>query len=315
MHYTRLGNYELSQLMLGTAQFGYEYGINNRSGQPSFDEVCAILQAAYEGGVNCLDTAPAYGDSEEVLGRALQETRLTGKMVVVSKALRTVREEACADEIAIDVEKAVTESLKRLQLDVLPICLVHNETNFSHVEALYRLKEKGLIHHIGASVLQPEGAREVIHSEQAEALLLATNILDRRYSHRGILRDAKTSGIAVFARSVYQQGLILMEPTDVPSDLQAVLPALNELHEVATSESISIEELALRYVLGLEGVSCVVIGVERTQQLRENLEIFAHGPISTSLQKHLSTLPLNLPSVIFEPWRWQKRVADIPAKA
>ena len=60
-----------SRLMLGTVQFGLEYGIANVSGKPSFDRVCDILRAAYEGGVTALDTAAAYGTSEEVVGSAL----------------------------------------------------------------------------------------------------------------------------------------------------------------------------------------------------------------------------------------------------
>src|SRR5580658_3456445 len=74
-----------SRLTLGTAQFGLNYGVANRSGQPSFDDVCAILRRAYERGVNVIDTAPGYGSSEEVLGKALRQLDLVGKMRVVTK--------------------------------------------------------------------------------------------------------------------------------------------------------------------------------------------------------------------------------------
>ena len=62
-----------SKMMLGTVQFGLNYGIANTAGKPSYETARDIIKAAYENGVNCLDTAAGYGDSEEVLGRALTE--------------------------------------------------------------------------------------------------------------------------------------------------------------------------------------------------------------------------------------------------
>src|SRR5690349_2612636 len=76
---------ELSQLMLGTVQFGMAYGIANKSGQPAYEEARDILAAAYEGGVNCLDTAASYGNSEATIGRALQELGLREQFAVVTK--------------------------------------------------------------------------------------------------------------------------------------------------------------------------------------------------------------------------------------
>ena len=121
MKMTQLADLELSQLMLGTAQFGLNYGIANKSGQISYKTVSDILVCAYEGGVNCLDTAASYGMSEEVLGKSLAELGLTTKMIVVSKISPMVDEylsSKVADKI---VEESVTRSLKLLQLDVLPI--------------------------------------------------------------------------------------------------------------------------------------------------------------------------------------------------
>ena len=83
MKTTAFAEYRLSQLMLGTAQFGVQYGIANTKGQPSYEDVRGILACAFEGGVNCLDTSVAYGASEELIGRALQELSLAERMIVV----------------------------------------------------------------------------------------------------------------------------------------------------------------------------------------------------------------------------------------
>ena len=125
MQTTTIGDLELSQLMIGSAQFGTDYGIANRSGQPSYQAILDILACAYEGGVNCVDTAAAYGSSEEVLGRALAELRIADEFIVATKVPPLPEELSStqtADEI---VEESVTRSLQRLRLEVLPICLLH----------------------------------------------------------------------------------------------------------------------------------------------------------------------------------------------
>ena len=61
----------MTALGLGTAQLGVAYGISNRSGRPSEAEASAILECALEQGIDTIDTAPAYGESEALLGRLL----------------------------------------------------------------------------------------------------------------------------------------------------------------------------------------------------------------------------------------------------
>ena len=74
-----------SRLLLGTVQFGLNYGIANTQGKPSFERVKAILRTALDNGITSLDTAAAYGDSEEVLGKALAELDIADRMTIVSK--------------------------------------------------------------------------------------------------------------------------------------------------------------------------------------------------------------------------------------
>lgn len=78
--------YNFSQFMLGTAQFGTGYGIANQIGRPSYQTVLKILECAAANGVNCLDTAPTYGDSEKIIGRAIRELGIADRMMVVTKA-------------------------------------------------------------------------------------------------------------------------------------------------------------------------------------------------------------------------------------
>jgi aryl-alcohol dehydrogenase-like predicted oxidoreductase len=204
--------------MLGTVQFGLRYGIANRNGQPSYETARAILVCAYEGGVNCLDTASAYGTSEGVIGKVLSELGIADRMVVVSKVYPMAGGFSSRQAADAFVEESVTRSLKRLRLDVLPICLFHWEENFCYVESLLRLKEKRLVRHIGSSVMTPGVASRIVSSGLAEAVQIPASLLNHRFPRSGICEEARRRGTAIFARSVYLQGLLLMPEEDIPDE-------------------------------------------------------------------------------------------------
>ena len=80
----------LDRICLGTAQFGLDYGIANARGKVSFDEVGQILRCALENGIVTLDTAGAYGDSEQMVGAFLKND--FHQFCVINGILKTVGE-------------------------------------------------------------------------------------------------------------------------------------------------------------------------------------------------------------------------------
>ena len=319
MDTSQFAGMQLSRLMLGTVQLGLPYGIANRTGQPSYREARNILACAYEGGVNCLDTAAIYGSSEEVLGRALADLGIADKMTIVSKVHHMAQGLDAATAAAI-VEESVVQSLKRLRLEVLPICLFHIEENFAYAEALLRLKERGLVRHIGSSVMTPAATSAILDTGLADALQIPTSVLDRRFSHPdrgapapqiGVIEKAAGRDVAVFVRSIYLQGLLLMPEEDLPLELAAVLPLRRRLEALAAEAGINLSELAVRYVLSLEGVTCGVVGIETEAQMRQNLAMFAKGPLDAKLRRAAEAAVPDLPDKILMPSQWSRRMADV----
>lgn len=309
-----LDGLELSRLMLGTAQFGMNYGIANKVGQPTYEQARDIIAIAYEGGVNCIDTAAVYGSSEEIIGRALAELKLAQKMVVVTKVQHmaaTISSSKAADEI---VEESVVQSLKRLQLDFIPICLFHRQDNMRYVESLLKMKEKGLVRRIGTSITTPEAAAEMVASGQAEAMQLPTSVLDYNYTRSGIIKNAADSGIAVFVRSVYLQGLILLPDEEILPELSDFIPVLQRLRRIADDAGIELAELALRYVLGIDGVTSLVIGVDTVAQMRRNLEMMVKGPLDADLTAAAAAAVPDMRRELFMPQTWSKRMPDVVPK-
>ncbi len=296
--------YSLSQFMLGTVQFGVNYGIANQVGKPSYQSVLKILEHAVANGVTCLDTAAAYGDSEKVIGRAIRELGITDKMVVVTKTPHLADNLMPADA-DIAVRKGVENSLKNLRLDALPIYLLHKESNAIYADSVQKLKQMGLVKHIGISVNSPEWALKAIRSGTFEAIQLPTSILDQRYLKAGVFHEAERAGIALFVRSVYLQGLVFLPEDKIPAELRAVIEVRRRLEQLAVKSKLSLSELAARFIMSLEGVYCLVMGLETIEQLRDNLMLFAQGPLDSGLLDEIYKAVPQLPDVVLKPWLWQ----------
>ena len=302
------GGAPLSRLVLGTAQFGLPYGVANAKGQPSYAEVVEILSCALEGGVTVLDTAPGYGQSEEVLGRALAELSAADSVTVVSKIspLAPNLTPVLADEL---VEASVANSLRRLRLEVLPVCLFHREENYCYVESLLKLQQRGLVRQIGASTMLPQPAREIVEAG-VQAVQIPASLLDWRFQRAGVLRAATQRQTTVFVRSIYLQGLLLMPESQIPADLTKVVSIRRQLENRARDAGMTMAELAARTILTLEGVAGIVVGVETVEQMKSNLELFARGPLEQDLVENIKSLVPALPDEVLMPNLWAKRMAD-----
>lgn len=292
--------------MLGTAQFGNAYGIANKTGRPSFPAVLKIIESAAANGINCLDTAPIYGASEEVIGKALQELGIAGRMVVATK-VPTMAENLQPARADYVVEQTVVSSLQRLRLEVLPVCLFHSERNAGYADSLLKMKEKGLVGHVGISVNSPEWALNAIRSGNFEVLQIPTSIFDHRYYKNGIFREAKRNGLALFVRSVYLQGLVFLPDSEMPPHLMPVIDVRRRLEQMAGRANMSLADLAVRFVLSLDGVDCLVMGLETIAQLQKNIKLFAQGPLKAELRDEILKSVPQLPDQILMPSLWPSR--------
>ena len=302
-------DYRLSRLMLGTVQFGLPYGVANRTGQPEYRDVLAIVAAAVEGGVNCFDTAAAYGTSEEVLGRALHELGIADQVVIVTKVRPLSPAELFDASLASHaIEQSVAESRRRLRLDCLPVVLFHREVDAVHRNVLDELQSKGWLRHVGVSCdNRPGPAAEFVTAGNMSALQIPGNILDQRHQHSGSFRDAASRGVAVFLRSVYLQGLLVMPEHDIPPGLRDIIPVRRKLEPIAGEAGLSLAELALRYMLSQDGLTCVITGVETVAQVRDNLTLFDRGPLPDDLLNAITDATPELPETLLTPSLWPPR--------
>ncbi len=305
MESTFLQELEISPLVLGSAQFGLPYGIANRVGQPSTRTVTRIVELAFQSGVNAVDTAAAYGESEIVLGKALQELGLKQEAVVISKVHPIgVDTDRTSLEVEAFVRGSVLRSLENLSLDHLPVCLLHRASDLPYLDVLLQLREEGLVRQVGISLYSPQEVSRAISTPEIQVIQHPTSVLDQRFLGAGTLERAAENRVAVLVRSIYLQGLLLLPQDEIPPQLLSVQPSRKRLGKLAEKMGVSLAELALRFAVSLKGVTAVVVGVETVEQLKTNLQMMEKGPWEDSILRLIQESVPALPEVVVHPPLW-----------
>ena len=259
-----------SPLAIGTVQFGLDYGIANEAGQVKGAEVDQILSEAKKNGINILDTAIAYGTSEDVLGEAGTDGfRVITKLPSLS---------ADQSDIARWVRGQVGASLKRLGQEKLYGLLLHRPQDLlglngtQLIKALTDLKNDGFAQKIGVSIYSPNELDEVYKKIKIDLVQAPLNVIDRRMETSGWLDRLKDDGAEIHTRSVFLQGLLLMERIKIPQKFSRWSNLWDQWHEKLQDSGASPLEACLAYPLSLEQVDQVIVGVDSAAQLSEILE-------------------------------------------
>jgi|SaaInlStandDraft_4_1057021.scaffolds.fasta_scaffold36420_1 aryl-alcohol dehydrogenase-like predicted oxidoreductase len=255
----------LKKIVLGSVQFGEKYGISNVSGQTSIHQVYKILDYALINSINTIDTAPSYGGSEEIIGNILND-----KWKIITKTKYSNGE--------VEFEEIVSnfnESLKKLKVDSVHGLLVHNgdqllgkngELIFS---AMKKLKDLGVVDKIGVSVYDSIQIKKIINKFEIDIIQLPFNIFDQRLLKDGTLHDLKNKNIEIHARSIFLQGLLLMDIKSIPAYFNPILDTLKKYHTEARYLSMTNLEFALSFVNSVKEIDCLVIGVETLKHLED----------------------------------------------
>ena len=296
---------KISRMMLGTVQFGLDYGIANSSGKPSYESAREIIKAACDSGINTLDTAAAYGTSEDVIGRALEELQLKNKMLVITKVLPV---NGLSGKDAEDfIFTSIRNSIKKLGCESLDGCLFHREEDFKYMEFLLKAREKGLVKNAGISIDTASLLDEVL-SSGADYVQLPFNILDKRFTGKDFLKKAKAKSVKLFSRSVYLQGLLLMSEEKITGKLRDVIPVRRRLEAIAKEKGMSPAELYMRFVLSHDEIDSVLTGVDNVTQLKENIALFAKGPLDKETLERIDKIVPEFPEEIVRPNKWPKKI-------
>jgi aryl-alcohol dehydrogenase-like predicted oxidoreductase len=301
------------EIVLGTANFGLPYGKALRRDLPPYEGVARILDCARSLGVQGLDTAAAYGASEERIGRYLRELGERSAFRISTKARPDL---ATSPEAAREMLREALEASKTaLSPGRLDQFLLHRWEH-RHLWAgvlwsdLLQLKEEGAGWRLGASVQGPEEASEALGSPGVETVQIACNILDWRYDEPELARLlAETAEhVRIEVRSVFLQGLLAMPEA-------AVFPDIGCAYDAATIRGFLREAsgdyagghpaaLCLRYVAGLPWARALVIGVDTPEQLELLVEFLSDGPFEPDVIAEIRNRRPHVPQALLDPAKW-----------
>jgi aryl-alcohol dehydrogenase-like predicted oxidoreductase len=258
-------------LGLGTAQFGSDYGISNGGGKVANTEVERILRLAAESGVTALDTAPVYGESETSLGDLLWK----GHPFRIITKVSAHRTGVIGREDAANLRDTFMRSLERLRQDSVHGLLLHQAADLSKpgggllIEALIRLKREGLVDRVGASFYSAGEIQEASARMPLDIAQLPVNLLDQRLVSDGSLAELRARGVEIHVRSVFLQGLLLVDPDRMPAHFAPHRPVFGRIRSYASHAKLSAVALALAFARQLPQIDTVLIGVTSTAELRE----------------------------------------------
>ena len=260
----------LNRLSLGTVQFGLAYGIANKVGQVSLSEANAMMMFAKANGFDALDTASAYGVSEERLGEiGINSFKVVTKLPDMP--------EGC-ESIGCWVLEQVHASLERLGLNEVYGLLLHRPENLLRssgpelYKALQDLKVSGLVQKIGISIYSPSELDTLTSNYRFDLVQAPFNLIDRRLHSSGWLYRLNDLGVEVHTRSTFLQGLLLIAQTEIPHKFSSWSNLWQTWHTWLSNNDVSALNASLSFPLSFPEVDRVVVGADSLAQLSEILK-------------------------------------------
>ena len=288
-----------SKLILGTVQFGIDYGINNKDGKPSFEKVKEILDFAYIKGIRLLDTAEAYGDSQSRIGEYHKVS--SRKFNIITKFSPNRK------DLSENIIARVNDNLAILGVDYLYSYMFHSYDDYkkyfsSFKDGLIELRNCNKIKKIGVSLHSNDEIIEVLKNSHIDIIQLPFNLLDNSNQREKILLKAKSMEIEIHTRSVFLQGLFFKDPNKIIGNILEIKIDLNRLNNLVSKEKMN--DLALNYVYSKEYIDGVLLGVDNVGQLKSNIDCI-EGSTTKSIISEVDKIDV-LNKTILNPANWRK---------
>jgi aryl-alcohol dehydrogenase-like predicted oxidoreductase len=283
----------VSALSLGTVALGVDYGIAAPGdfGRPGEDDAVRIVRAAIDRGVTLLDTAPAYGDSERIVGRA---TSGRPDVIIATKVNPAT---FGGIEAGRAVAASIDASRRALGRDVLDIVQIHNATSEIIADgtvtaALVEARNRGQVRVIGASVYGEDAAMAVVDNGEYGVLQVALNALDQRMMRR-VLPAANAAGLGVVVRSAFLKGALTSRAQWLPESMLPLREAAARARDLLAGGSWDrLPDAAMRFCLSVPDVASVLTGVRTAEELEAAIAAEAGGPLDRNTLDCAATLAL-----------------------
>ena len=251
----------INKIVLGTVQFGLNYGINNSIGMPTITEMSEIFKMANFLHIDMLDTAHVYGNAESKVGEFSG-----GNYKVVTIFSKVTNEEELFNEFQISLNNLKTNSVYGYMAHSADT-LIQNPKLW---QSLQKLQLENKTQKIGYSLYSPEQLMKLLDLNLIPDLVqIPYSLLDRKFEF--FLPKLVSLGVEIHVRSVFLQGLYFMNLEKLPNKLSPLKSQLQKLHSCCNTHNVEIGSLALNYVVSNPNIHKVVIGIDSSLQLQQNI--------------------------------------------
>lgn len=282
------------RLTLGTAQFGFNYGAFNKNGQIPYKDIVKILDYAEKLGIDSLDTASGYGESELVLGKYIAEGGYPFK--IFTKMDKN-----------FGVIDAINSSLSHLRLKNIYGLLFHDyklyRENPALLQDLIDQKATGRIRKIGFSLYYPDDLQSLLDSKATfDVVQVQYSVFDQRFAN--LFPILKQRGIEIHTRSVFLQGLYFSDPTLLGSHFNPVKGRISRLQSLSQEAGIPLGATCLNFALENSYIDKVIVGVDNLSNIQDNISYLEYGRDVQAIVSNLKTLHVEDTNILF-PHFWK----------
>ena len=286
----------IKKIILGTANFGSDYGIVNKSYiKPVVAE--KILSIAFKNGISNLDTAPDYKNSEIILGKiGVSKFNISTKILIPEKSSYNYK------KFFHDNINASFDRLNIRKLSILyfrkPISLLSGENNklWNYAKTF---KKEGLIDKIGITIYDPQELDLVFDDLKPDVVQAPYNLFDQRLEKSGWLDRLYANKVIIQPRSIFLQGLLLCSLNKIPKRFYKFKLLWKKYSRLVKRYNLTILEANINFINQNKKISNFLIGIENVKQLTEIINVKKRN---IKYAKQLSTLNRD----IIDPRLWNK---------
>lgn len=284
------------KIILGTAQFGMNYGISNKSGKIKSSEIFKILNYLKKNNINSLDTASSYLSSEKEIGKYYKKTKK--KFLITTKY--TFKDNK---NIKSQFEKTLNS------LGYIPnTILAHNYKDYlnpNFFKEINFIKKKYPIKNIGVSLYNVAELKRILNFKRPDIIQVPLNILDKRFLKKDLIKSLKKRKIKIQIRSVFLQGLFFKKENFIFRNFSNVKDKYLRLVKIANAEKMNLGDLSLNWTFKLKEIDSIVLGIDSFTQLKKNLGVLKKK-LSKNTYSQIDKININNNKII-KPYLWKKK--------
>ena len=261
-----MNNLIRKKLIIGSANFGLNYGIKNNFNKLSFEKIKKILKYAEKNKIQMVDTASSYGDAELKIGKAkLKNFKYISKIKISKKKKKDINKE---------ISRQFNKTLKNLNKKKIYGILIHNLLRLNNYqlqsafEFLYLLKKNKKISKLGFSTYGDYKIKYILSRFNVDIIQTSVNVLDNRAFSKELLKLYKRKKIKIHARSIFLQGLLISQKLNVPKKIKSEWNKNKKIwFDFCNEKKFDPIRLAVNYVLQKKNVDKIILGFDVKDQL------------------------------------------------